>query len=88
MITMSDASIINILVSVNYASRIVNYYSRDTLQIVASLTGDSWGIIYNYNVFIVQATGCQISNLHFKNALIFNSTDNLTPMAAFLQRCL
>ncbi len=28
-----------------------------TLQIVASLTGNSKGIIYSHNIFIVQATG-------------------------------
>ncbi len=30
------------------------------LQIVASLTDDSRGIIYNCHMFILQATGCKI----------------------------
>jgi hypothetical protein len=35
---------------------IVNNNTRVMLQIVASLTDDSRGVIYNCNVFIVQAT--------------------------------
>jgi hypothetical protein len=42
--------------SENDASRIIIDDSRVTLQIVASLTGDSQGIIYNCNMLIVQAT--------------------------------
>jgi hypothetical protein len=42
--------------SVNGVSRIVNEDFRVTLQIVVSLTDDSRGIIYNHNMFIVQAT--------------------------------
>ncbi len=42
---------------VNDASRIVIRDSRVTLQIVASLSDDSRGIIYDRNMFIVQATG-------------------------------
>jgi hypothetical protein len=41
--------------SVNDASRIVIDNSRVTLQIVASLTDNSRGIIYDRNLFIVQA---------------------------------
>ncbi len=37
--------------SVNDASRIVIHDSRMMLQIVASLTGDSGGIIYDCNMF-------------------------------------
>jgi hypothetical protein len=40
----------------NYAPRVINYTPRVMVQIVASLSDDSKGIIYNYNVFIVQAT--------------------------------
>ncbi len=43
--------------SVNDASRIVNDEPRLMLQIVPSLTDDCKGVIYNYNVFIVQVTG-------------------------------
>ncbi len=42
--------------SVNDASRIVIDNSRVMLQIVASLTDNSIGVIYNRNMFIVQAT--------------------------------
>jgi hypothetical protein len=38
-------------------ARVVNYASRVTVKIVASLTGDSWGIIYERNIFIVQTIG-------------------------------
>ncbi len=41
--------------SVNDASRIVIDNSRVMLQILASLTDNSRGIIYNRNLFIVQA---------------------------------
>ncbi len=40
--------------SVNDASRIVIDDYRVTLQIVASLTDDSTGLIYDRNMFIVQ----------------------------------
>ncbi len=36
--------------------------SRVTLQIVASLTDNSRGVIYDQNMFVVQATDCQIAN--------------------------
>jgi hypothetical protein len=42
--------------SVNDASGIVIDNSRVMLQIVASLTDNFIGIIYNHNMFIVQAT--------------------------------
>ncbi len=42
--------------NVNDASRIVIEGSRVMLQIVASLTDDSRGIVYNNIMFIVQAT--------------------------------
>jgi len=43
--------------SVNDASRIVIDDSRVMLQIVVSLTDDSSCVIYNCNMFIVQANG-------------------------------
>ncbi len=41
---------------INYALWVINYAPRVMLQIVASLTDYSRGIIYNSNMFIVQAT--------------------------------
>ncbi len=49
--------------SVLDASRIVIDNSRVKLQIVASLNGDSRGIIYNRNIFIVQAPGANVIKL-------------------------
>jgi len=43
--------------SINYASMIIIDDSTVMLQIVASLTDDSKGIIYNCNMFIAQDTG-------------------------------
>jgi hypothetical protein len=43
--------------TVNDASKIVIDDSSVTLQIVASLSDNSRGVIYDRNVFIVQATG-------------------------------
>jgi len=43
--------------SLNDASRIVIYNSREMLQIVGPLTDDFRGIIFNCNMFIVQAAG-------------------------------
>ncbi len=43
--------------SKNDVSMIIIDDSRLMLQIVASHTDDSWGIIYDQNVFIVQVTG-------------------------------
>jgi hypothetical protein len=42
--------------SVNDASSIVIDDSRVMLQIVAQLTDDSRGIIYDFNMFTLQAT--------------------------------
>ncbi len=42
--------------SVNDVSRIIIDASRVALQILASLTNDCRGIIYDCNLFIVQAT--------------------------------
>ncbi len=46
--------------SVNDASRIIIDYSRVMLQIVASLTDNSRGVIYDHNMFIVQAIGLHV----------------------------
>jgi hypothetical protein len=42
--------------SVNDTERSMIDESRVTLQIVASLTDDSGGVIYNCNMFIIKAT--------------------------------
>jgi hypothetical protein len=49
--------------NVNDVSRIIIDNSSAMLQIVASLTDDSRGLIYNYNMFKVQATGANVKNL-------------------------
>jgi len=43
--------------SVSEASRIIIDDSRVMLQIMASLADYFWGIIYNCNMFIGEATG-------------------------------
>ncbi len=50
--------------SVNDFSTIVIDDSRVKLQIVVSLTDDSRGIIYNHNMFIVQAVHVSFTVLH------------------------
>jgi hypothetical protein len=47
------------------ASRIIIYYSRVMLQIVASLTDNSSGIIYDCNMFIVQTPVVNVLKLFF-----------------------
>ncbi len=42
--------------SINGSSRIIIYNSGVTLQIVASLTDDARGVIYDRSMFIAQAT--------------------------------
>jgi hypothetical protein len=49
--------------SVNDASRVIIDNSRVMFQIVASLTDGSRGIIYNCNMFIVQATATYFVNV-------------------------
>jgi hypothetical protein len=39
-------------------ARIIKYASTVTLQIVATFTDDSRGVIYNCNMFIAHATDC------------------------------
>ncbi len=46
----------NVIMSVNNAFRVILDDSRAMLQIVASLTDDSRGSIYDHNMFTVQAT--------------------------------
>jgi hypothetical protein len=46
--------------SVNDTSRIIIDDSRVMLQIVASLTDDSRGVIYNHNMFLVLATAVKV----------------------------
>jgi hypothetical protein len=57
MIIKSDACTINIInESVNETTRIIIDDSIVMLQIIASHTEDSRGVIYNRNMFIVQPT--------------------------------
>jgi hypothetical protein len=56
--------------SVNDASRIIIDDSRVMPQIVASLTDDSRGIIYDSNIFIVWATGLVFTKPIFKHLII------------------
>jgi hypothetical protein len=50
------------------ASRIVIDDSRVTVQNVASLIGDSIGVLYNHNVLIIQATNHQIASTNIQNS--------------------
>ena len=50
--------------SVNDACRIVIDDSRVMLQIVASLTDDSGVVIYDCDIFTIQATSCSITYNH------------------------
>jgi hypothetical protein len=61
---------------VNDASRIVFGDTRVTLQIVVPLTGDSRGVIYDHNMFILQAT-----------SLIFAGKALSLPMLRASERC-
>ncbi len=53
--------------SLNDDSRVVTGDSSVTLQFVVSLTDDSRGIFYNYNMFIVQAIARQWWRKKFYN---------------------
>jgi len=53
--------------SVSDTSRIIIDDSRVTLQMLASLAGNSIDVIYNSNVFIVQATYLKLSAGNFVN---------------------
>ncbi len=61
--------------SKNDASRIIIDDSRAMLQIVASLNDNFRGVIYNRNIFIVQATGlntafvCSVVSLYLLQQL-------------------
>jgi len=67
---MSNACTINVLMSVIDDCSVINYKNimvvndtsrviRMTTQLGASLTDDSRSIIYNHNMFIIQATGLE-----------------------------
>ncbi len=55
--------------SVNDACRIVIYDSRMMIQIVASPTDDSRGIIDDFNMFIAQATGWSSLNTQVNHTI-------------------
>ncbi len=76
MIVISDAGTINIIKSVNYASRIVIDDSI-VMFLMVSLTDASTGVIYNRNMFIVQAT----RNTNYRVRL--NTLDHLIGVACF-----
>jgi len=46
----------------SFVTRVINYATRETLQIGVSLTDNSRVIIYKSNIIIIQATGGQILN--------------------------
>jgi hypothetical protein len=46
--------------------RVVNYAPRVTLQILASHTYNTKGVIYSHNMFIVQATGIDGNDVYQK----------------------
>jgi hypothetical protein len=52
-------------------SKIIIDDSRATLQVVTSLTDDSRGVIYNCNIFIIQATDASYG-LYYKHIMIAN----------------
>jgi hypothetical protein len=45
-----------------FVTRVINYATRETLQIVVSLTDNTRSIIYKSNIIIIQTTGGQILN--------------------------
>jgi hypothetical protein len=78
MIIISDAYTLNSKTSVNDTFRIAIDDSRVMLQIVASLTDDSRGIIYNFNMFIVLATAVSIGATTLSIMTFSITTFNIT----------
>ncbi len=72
MIVISGTCTINIVDELNDGSKIIIDDSRVTLQIVASLTDDSRGVIYDCNIFKIQATDASCG-LYYKHIMIANS---------------
>jgi len=60
--------------SVNDACRIIIDDSRVMLQIVASLTNNTRGVIYDCNMFTAQATSCSISITDDRNMFTVQAT--------------
>ncbi len=56
MIIISAARTVNIINECEWCSKIVIDDSRVTLKIVVPLTDNSRGVMYDHNMFIVQAT--------------------------------
>ncbi len=59
-------------------ARVVSYAPRVMLQIVASLTDDSRGIIYDRNMFIAQANGLILHNFIF--FITYNKLECITTL--------
>jgi hypothetical protein len=62
--------------SANDTCRIIIDDSRLMLQIVASLTDDSRGVIYNHNMFIVQATAYLSVTILIKTLMLITCAIN------------
>jgi hypothetical protein len=71
MIVISDAFTINIVDELYNGYKIIIDDSRVTLQIVASLTDDSRGVINDCNIFIIQTTDASYGQ-YYKHLMITN----------------
>jgi hypothetical protein len=68
---ISSACTINIIDELYNGSKVIIDDSIVTLQFVASLTDDSRGVIYDCNIFIIQATDAGYG-LYYKHIMIAN----------------
>ncbi len=58
------------------------------LQIVATLTDDSRGVIYNCNIFIIQATEAEVQIQKNLYRLLMISILDGVPVKSYLKGCL
>jgi len=58
---------------VNDASRIVLDDSRLTLQLVATPIDNSWGVIYNRDMFMEQAIGLEMNEEKMSEKVFLNN---------------
>jgi hypothetical protein len=77
-IIVSDAFTKNIKNEYNDTSRIVIDDSRVMLRIVASLTGDSRGVIYDHNMIIKQVNGFSLGIFNSPRTDSGNAYDDVT----------
>jgi general stress protein CsbA len=63
-----NCTIIDLLAQSLALASVISYDHYVMLQIMAFLTGNSKGVIYNRNVFIIQASGVDVKTLS-KNEL-------------------